>query len=126
MLNYKLAKAEFQPLGISSRSLNALISRNICSRIDLAQFTEDEIGRIPGIGAASLAKLKPYLRKELPSEAGHNEVARGVTVQFQPASINAIESWAKDQEGITSRAEAVRRLVDLGLRSAAKKPGSRE
>jgi hypothetical protein len=126
MLNYKLARSEFQPLGISSRSLNALVARNICSRIDLARFTEDEIARIPGIGAASLAKLKPYLRKELLPEAGPSEVPRGVTVQFQPASINAIESWAKDQEGITSRAEAVRRLVELGLRSESKKPGPRE
>jgi hypothetical protein len=121
MLNYKLARSEFQPLGISSRSLNALVSRNICTRNDLGQFTEHEIARIPGIGAASLAKLRAYLRKELPSEAGLDEAPRGVTVQFQPASIQAIESWAKDQEGITSRAEAVRRLVDLGLKSDSKK-----
>jgi hypothetical protein len=122
MLNFKLAKSEFQPLGISTRSLNALVSRNICSRMDLAQFTEDEIGRIPGIGAASLAKLKPYLRKELPPEAGLHDAPRGVTVQFQPATINAIETWAKDQQDITSRAEAVRRLVDLGLGNSMKKP----
>lgn len=122
MLNYKLARSEFQPLGISSRSLNALVARNICSRIDLAQFTEDEIARIPGIGAASLAKLKPYLRKEMLSDTGLHDMPRGVTVQFQPATINAIETWAKDQQDITSRAEAVRRLVDLGLGNPSKKP----
>lgn len=122
MLNYKLAKSEFQPLGISSRSLNALVARNICSRMDLAQFTEDEIARIPGIGASSLGKLKPYLRKAVLPETGLHDLPRGVTVQFQPATIQAIEIWAKEQRDVTSRAEAVRRLVEIGLANPPKRP----
>ena len=91
----------------------------------------DRFARYCERAARALGDLIPYActinEANLPLMiTHHNELARGVTVQFQPASINAIESWAKDQEGITSRAEAVRRLVDLGLRSDAKKPGPRE
>lgn len=39
-----------------------------------------------------------------------------VGTRFQASLLNAIDSWRKEQEDLPTRPEAVRRLVELGLR----------
>ena len=59
--------------------------------------------------------LRLYLRAEDPTLEIHTRSGE-VTVQFGPNALTAIDSWALEN-GRLSRAEAVRRLVGLGLAS---------
>jgi hypothetical protein len=42
-----------------------------------------------------------------------------IPTRFEPDAVAAIEKWA-DHHGIKSRSEAIRRLVELGLRGKPK------
>lgn len=44
-----------------------------------------------------------------------------VSVIFEARTLNAIDAWASEHDVVGSRAEAVRRLVDLALITAKKK-----
>jgi hypothetical protein len=43
-----------------------------------------------------------------------------VLVRIPPAEMQLIDDWISDQKGFTSRPEAVRRLVEVGLKAKAK------
>ena len=40
-----------------------------------------------------------------------------VVVRLQPKPLNALDAWATKQSDRPTRAEAIRRLVELGLRA---------
>jgi hypothetical protein len=44
-----------------------------------------------------------------------------VVVRLQPAPLGALDAWATKQEDQPTRAEAIRRLVELGLKVKAPK-----
>jgi hypothetical protein len=43
-----------------------------------------------------------------------------VVVRMQPAPLSALDVWAKKQKDQPTRAEAIRRLVELGLKAKEK------
>jgi hypothetical protein len=43
-----------------------------------------------------------------------------VVVRMQPAPLSALDDWVKKQKDQPTRAEAIRRLVELGLKAKAK------
>jgi hypothetical protein len=43
-----------------------------------------------------------------------------VVVRMQPAPLSALDAWAANQKDGPTRAEAIRRLVELGLKAKAK------
>ena len=90
------------------------MSRGIYSLRDLSKITERELARMPGIGSQAINRLKLYLRKEEPTVKIY-ALPRALTIIFKPSALTAIDAWASSQEGVSSRAEAIRRLVEIGL-----------
>ena len=43
-----------------------------------------------------------------------------VVVRLQPAPLTALDAWAAKQDDQPTRAEAIRRLVELGLKAKGK------
>jgi hypothetical protein len=86
---------------------------------DLGAVSEREVSRMSGIGPGALQQLRIYLRKPGPTLELHTR-SKAVATIFDAKSLTAIDAWAVDQD-IPSRAEAVRRLVELGLRAKAKR-----
>ena len=43
-----------------------------------------------------------------------------VGARFPPALTEAVDTWAAKQDGNVSRAEAIRRLVEIGLKAKGK------
>jgi hypothetical protein len=43
-----------------------------------------------------------------------------VVVRLQPAPLSALDDWAAAQEDDPTRAEAIRRLIELGLKAKGK------
>ncbi|WP_342616489.1 hypothetical protein [Rhodoferax sp. GW822-FHT02A01] len=56
----------------------------------------------------------------LPQKQRSTSVGMLVGTRFQPDLLSAIDEWRKQQPDIPTRPEAVRRLVDAGLRQAGK------
>jgi hypothetical protein len=115
---YRSTHDEFRPLGLNTRTINALIDQQVFTLQDLAQLTEREVARFPSIGIAALKQLSAYLRQEGPSVAIHDR-PRVVSIEFPPGLLTAIDVWTVCQPNIQSRAAAVRRLVEMGLEWAA-------
>lgn len=113
MSDFDIAKSEFRPLGFSTRTINALVVHGISTLRDLGAVSEREVSRMSGIGPGALQQLRIYLRKPDPTLELHTR-SKAVATIFDAKSLTAIDAWAVDQD-IPSRAEAVRRLVDLGL-----------
>jgi hypothetical protein len=44
----------------------------------------------------------------------------GVLVRFQPDGLDAVDAWIAKQTGVLTRPEAIRRLVEIGLKAKAK------
>ena len=51
-------------------------------------------------------------RKKRPPQTGEL-----VGVRFQPEPLRALDAWRRKQASLPGRAEAVRRLVELGLKA---------
>jgi hypothetical protein len=117
-----LAEREFRPLGLNSRTINALWRHDICTLRELSQLTERALAVIPGIGAKGLSQLSLYIRKPGPTQEIHDR-RRTVAVKFEPDALTAIDSWAQENGPISGRAEAVRRLVEMGLTRKASRNG---
>jgi len=118
MSNYRTAEAQFFSLGLKRRTINALFARGICTLSDLEAITEDELIQIKGIGWQAVSQLKKYRDQ---SEPGIESVDhfRTISAGFSDESIRAIDAWALRQDGVNSRAQAVRLLVEKALVSEA-------
>jgi hypothetical protein len=46
-----------------------------------------------------------------------------VTLMMAPAESVAVDDWRRRQPDIPSRSEAIRRLIELGLKAAQQDPG---
>ena len=119
MTDSRTAESEFRPLGISTRAINALAANGVYTRRELGRVTERDLSRMPGIGPAALKLLRPYLLQEGPSVELHVR-PRVVSVEFPAKSLTMIDAWAVEQAA-PSRAEALRRLVKLGLKAGKRR-----
>jgi hypothetical protein len=115
MSDYRTAEKEFRPLGLDSRTINALAARGINSLRDLAFLTERDISVIPGIGPKAFSQLKIYVQMKAPVLEIHDR-PKVVSTIFDARSLIAIDSWAHENKS-SSRADAIRRLVELGLKA---------
>ena len=121
MRPHRLAEAEFRPLGLSSRAINALWLQDICTLAEVGKLTEWDLSVMPGIGPKAISQLRVYLRRPGPAMEIHDR-PRIVSISFEPDVLTAIDAWALDNGVNGSRAEAVRRLVGLSLaRSKSRK-----
>ena len=119
MSNRRIAESEFRPLGLNTRTIYALVKHGVYTLRDLTALTEREVSRMAGIGEKARSILAIYLRKEGPSVEIHNR-RKSVSTIFEPAELTSIDAWALDNAAI-SRAEAIRRLVELGLKAKERK-----
>jgi hypothetical protein len=58
----------------------------------------------------------PKKRRGRPSTGGRRE---GVMVRLEPGQLEALDNWIKKHD-VATRPEAIRRLVELGLKVKAK------
>jgi hypothetical protein len=106
------ARKEFRPLALGARVINALVAGGILSINDLYTLSVGEIEQVPGIGPKTVEALKAYLRgQRFPMDRS----AHLMSIKFPESALAAIDQWALQQKGVVSRAEAIRRLVELGL-----------
>jgi hypothetical protein len=56
----------------------------------------------------------PKKRRGRPQTGGRRE---GVMVRLEPAQFEALDAWSAEQKPEPSRPEAIRRLVELGLKA---------
>ena len=115
---FKAALAEFQPLGISIRTIKALADGNICTVSALAELTADDLAKVRGMGPSGIRHLRKYLRPDGATARLRSSVL--ISVRFDTASLTGIDSWALGRKGVVSRAEAIRQLVAQAL---AARPG---
>jgi len=45
-----------------------------------------------------------------------------VQVRIQPALMSALDAWITEQHDLPSRPEAIRRLIELGLKAKPRRP----
>ena len=65
--------------------------------------------------AKSIRDIKKSRGRPKSTGSGHPQLVR-----MHDAQIKAIDSWAEKQDDEPTRPEAIRRLVDLGLKAKAK------
>lgn len=60
--------------------------------------------------------------KQIPKKRGRPATGKNpaVVVRFPPAIIGTIDTWAAKAEPAVTRSEAIRRLVELGLKAKGK------
>ena len=109
---YESARRELRQAGISERAVNALVAGGIYTINGLQGLSESELTQIPGVGPITVRQLRGYLRKQKTSLTGDAPL---ISVKFAEEILTEIDKWAFRQKGVVSRAEAVRRLVELGL-----------
>ena len=110
---YDAARREFRQLAINVRVINALVAGGISSINDLHALSESELEQLPGIGPKTVKVLKTYLRRQSFSLSGNDNHL--MSVKFGTDALAEIDKWALQQKGVVSRAEAIRRLVEMGL-----------
>jgi len=115
---FHAALAEFQPLGISIRTIKALADANIRTVSALAELTADDLAGMRGIGPSGIRHLRKYLRSD--NAASQLQGSALISVRFSRVSLTGIDSWALGRKGVVSRAEAIRQLVAQAL---AAQPG---
>jgi hypothetical protein len=109
---FQVAREEFRRLGFGPRIINALIVRKIYTVRDLERVSEDDLAQLPGIGPGALQTVRPYLRK---TNRVLDDKRAALAVKFDMKLLREIDTWAVKQTGVVSRAEAVRRLVEMAL-----------
>jgi hypothetical protein len=109
---FQVAREEFRRLGFGPRVINALIVRKIYSVRDLERVSEEDLAQLPGIGPGALQTVRPYLRK---TNRVTEDRRAALAVKFDMKLLREIDTWAVKQTGVVSRAEAVRRLVEMAL-----------
>jgi metal-responsive CopG/Arc/MetJ family transcriptional regulator len=62
---------------------------------------------------APFDELRKYVQKDAPAVEAYDR-QRQISIVFNPQMLSAIDSWSS-KNSITSRAEAVRRLIDAAL-----------
>ena len=110
---YDAARREFRQLAINVRVINALVAGGVSSINDLHALSESELEQLPGIGPKTVKTLKAYLRRQSFSLSGNEHHL--MSVKFGTDALSEIDKWALQQKGVVSRAEAIRRLVELAL-----------
>lgn len=61
----------------------------------------------------------------LPPKQRSTSAGTLVGTRFQPALLAAVDEWRKEQPDLPTRPEAVRRLVELGLKQSEDRSGGR-
>lgn len=110
---YETARNDLLRLKLNIRAINALIAGGVYSVNDLHALNESQLEQISGIGPKAVLALKQYLRKQHSDLTDAN--SRLLSVRFADGALAAIDKWALQQKGVLSRAEAVRRLVEIAL-----------
>lgn len=110
---YDTARNEFRPLGLSTRVINALVASGISSIHELHALSESELEQVRGIGPTAIGHLRPFLCRQTASFDVNPTL---LSVKFADAKLGEIDKWALQQKGVVSRAEAIRRLVELALK----------
>lgn len=103
----------FQLLGIERRTARALIKNDVLTVLDLTNLTEVDLMLMPGIGEKSLPMLMKYVRKCDPGIRRRNKPTT-ISATFPADVFLEIDRWREKYQAST-RADAVRRLVELGL-----------
>lgn len=102
-------KSDFRKLGLDPRVVNALAAQGIVTLHDLAHVTERQLATFRGIGPNTRRLLKDYLKKERADKTG-------LSLVLPAEHLGAIDAWRLAHEGgALSRAEAIHRLVEIGL-----------
>jgi hypothetical protein len=103
---------DFRKLGLDIRVVNALAAQGVFALTDLAHITDREFASFRGIGPSTRKLLQDYLKKE--NAPGHEHGA--VSLLLPSDFVRMIDDWCLAQsERITSRSEAIRRLVEKAL-----------
>jgi hypothetical protein len=118
MKDQRAAYRELQSLGLSGRTITCLLARDIQSPEQLAALTEWDLTVMPGIGPKAFDELKNHVQRNAPTPADTYERPRQVSVIFKPQTLAALDNWASEN-GLTSRSDAVRSLVDRALETSA-------
>lgn len=113
-----VAYHDFQLLGIDRKTAKTLVENNILTVRDLTSLTEADIIFMPGLGQKSLFVLKKYVRK-LETRIRRKDRPTTILTTFTPDVFHRMLRWM-DGHGTTNHAEAVRRLVELGLGATGK------
>jgi hypothetical protein len=102
-------KSDFRKLGLDIRVVNALAAQGIFALEDLAPITESELASFRGIGPGTCKLLRDYLKKG----SGQEDA---ISLALPPDFIKAIDAWCVAHNNcFTSRAETIRRLLEIGL-----------
>lgn len=109
------AYRDFKMLGIDVKTATALIENRILTLRDLASLTDADLLGIPGIGQKSLFTLKRFVRKQIP-RIRRKDRPTTILTTFPPDLFSAIAKWS-ERHNAGTHAEAVRRLVEMGLGS---------
>jgi hypothetical protein len=118
--DYRTADAEFCPEGFKPRTINTHYYEGIYTVTVLSKVFKSELAALPGVGPRLATNLAAPLKAgRYPQEL--DLTSRTVSVRFDASSLKDIDAWAADQPGITSRTEAVRRLVYQALAASAHK-----
>jgi hypothetical protein len=86
-----------------------------CAALTPVEFVSLPLGLLlgyPEFMAKSIADI-PKKQRGRPSTGGRRE---GIMVRLEPAQFEALDSWIKKHD-VESRPEAIRRLVELGLKA---------
>jgi hypothetical protein len=115
--------------GTTIRAAPAGITLVLLPRSSLARR---HVTGLATLGSATLASRlfsdipAPWSKaiRDIPKKRGRgrpNTTGRGIgiLVRLQPGPLNSLDGWANAQKDKPSRPEAIRRLVDLGLKSGA-------
>lgn len=105
---------DFRKFGLDPRVVNALAAQGIFVLEDLAPVTEKDLAHFRGIGPSTRKLLKDYLKKE----GADAEIA--ISLVLSPEVVKAVDAWCvANSKNITSRAETIRRLVEIALQGAS-------
>ncbi|HKD46271.1 MAG TPA: DNA-directed RNA polymerase subunit alpha C-terminal domain-containing protein [Rhizomicrobium sp.] len=103
-------KNDFRKLGLDIRVVNALAAQGIFALADLAQITDREFASFRGVGPNTRKLLQDYLKKETPEAVHPDAISLNLPSEF----VRIIDEWSVN-ERVTSRSEAIRRLVEMAL-----------
>jgi hypothetical protein len=67
-----------------------------------------------------MAKSIRDIAKKIRGRPKTTGLGTGILVRLQPEPLEALDNWAAGQDGQPSRPEAIRRLVELGLKAKSK------
>lgn len=105
-----ILSASIEDLGLDTRSFNCLWNNEGLRTLgDIAKLSRAELLRLPNFGHVSLGRLEAKLEKCGIQLRGHYG-SLGFDIEAK------IDDWREGQDDKPSRSEAIRRLIERGLR----------